>query len=331
MRRVENSKKTGKSKLIAVAKLVVFLLVVAGIWHRLNSQWAELEAHQQQPGQLWASLDLGWLVAGGMFYLGGLLPCAWFWRRILRTLDQPAPWLAVIKADYIGHLGKYVPGKALVVVLRAGLLPKCDKAVASVSVIYETLTMMAVGVLLAAGVLLARQQFGWPLWLALALAAATGLPVLPPVFARVYRKLGVKHLAPAMAERVEHLSFANLAAAVVPIFLGWVLMGFSLWSSVAAIHSSPPLNWGDLPLLTACVALSLVAGFVSLIPGGAGVRELVLMELLQPRLGVNVAFQASILLRLTWLLAEVVISVILYTLRTTPLTAETSAALPPHT
>ena len=71
----------------------------------------------------------------------------------------------------------------------------------------------------------------------------------------------------------------------------------------------------QFPLYVASVSLAMVAGFLSLIPGGAVVRELVLAELMAPRFGDVVAVVSALLLRLTWLVAELVISAILYFVR----------------
>ena len=49
-----------------------------------------------------------------------------------------------------------------------------------------------------------------------------------------------------------------------------------------------------------------------MVPGGAVVREAVLAELMVPRLGEATALLSAVLLRLVWLLSELVISGILY-------------------
>ena len=71
--------------------------------------------------------------------------------------------------------------------------------------------------------------------------------------------------------------------------------------------------------VTASVALAMVGGFLSLIPGGVVVREAVLAELMvphfeviMPHLGQVIAVVSALLLRLVWLVAELVISGILY-------------------
>ena len=64
--------------------------------------------------------------------------------------------------------------------------------------------------------------------------------------------------------------------------------------------------------MTASVCLAVVAGFLSLIPGGLGVRELVLDELMAEPFGRTVALVSAVLLRLVWLMTELAISGILY-------------------
>ena len=56
----------------------------------------------------------------------------------------------------------------------------------------------------------------------------------------------------------------------------------------------------------------MVAGFISLIPGGLGVRDWILMTLLAPQCGAKVALVSAVLLRIVWLLSEVAVSAILY-------------------
>ena len=58
--------------------------------------------------------------------------------------------------------------------------------------------------------------------------------------------------------------------------------------------------------------MSSVAGFLSFIPGGAGVREIVQTELMVPYYGQGPALVASIIFRLVMLVAEVALSSILY-------------------
>ncbi len=294
-------------KLSVISVVTVFIvLTVQRSWHDI----------QQYPWQV----SWPWLTFAAVLYLAGLAPCGLFWHSILRTLGQRPRLGETLRAYFIGHLGKYVPGKALVVVLRAGLIrsQRVDTGVAAVSVFYETLTMMAVGAFLAAAILAIgfRQQWGFAA-ISAGLSLAALLPTLPPVFRRLSRLTGVIRRSPDVAERMESLGFATLTWGWASMTGGWILMGLSYWATLRGmgIHSTASgtlTAWNLLPLLTAAVSLAMVAGFLSLIPGGALVRETVLLGLMQPELGEAQALLSAVVLRLVWLAAELVLSAILY-------------------
>jgi uncharacterized membrane protein YbhN (UPF0104 family) len=209
-----------------------------------------------------------------------------------------------------------VPGKALVVILRTGLIrsQRVDTGVAAASVFYETLTMMAVGALVACVIIAvsAREHVTFML-LALGLAAAAGLPTVPPVFRFLVHKLRVGKISPTAVERLAQLNYGLLAAGWLVMAGGWVLIGLSLWAILVAGGFTDPRNILDeMAICTAATALAFVAGFLSLLPGGVGIREAVLMELLEPRFGSAGALVAAIVARLVWLVSEALISGILY-------------------
>jgi hypothetical protein len=69
-------------------------------------------------------------------------------------------------------------------------------------------------------------------------------------------------------------------------------------------------------LVIGSVALATVAGFaVAILPGGLGVREGMLMATLQPAIGPETAVIAALALRLTWLIGEVLIALVLSLIR----------------
>jgi uncharacterized membrane protein YbhN (UPF0104 family) len=264
-----------------------------------------------------ADIHPGWLVLAGACYLVGLLPCWLFWHRTLHAMGQQPARMESLRAFYIGHLGKYFPGKALVVILRTGLIrsERCDTTVAAVSVFVETLTMMAVGAFVSAAILgtLFHEQV-WLLLLAVGLMVCAGGPTLPPVFRRLVRLVGVRRANPDIDAALDGLDFRLMTYGWLTVGLGWGLLGFSLWAVLRAIPGTTDtaVSLFDLPLVTACVALAMVAGFLSLLPGGIAIREFVIMTLLAPPFGDGAAMISAILLRLLWLLAELLLAAILY-------------------
>ncbi|QGJ72085.1 Hypothetical protein PBC10988_38000 [Planctomycetales bacterium 10988] len=305
-----------KKWLMTIFKLALFLLVVWGISARLTDQWDSISNLEQKTDKAWwDTLEPSWLLLAGVSYLLGLLPCAIFWKKILQEYGAKPSWLDTLTAYYIGHLGKYVPGKALVVVLRVGLLRgKVATSTATLSVFYETLSMMAIGAGLAGLLfvcLLTDQPTLWLLGLGLGLAA--GIPVIPQVFYQVVKRMGVGKANPELLERLKSLPVRAMLGTASGIVLGWFLMGVSLYATIRGLGGENPPSLTTIPLLTAATSLSLVAGFLSLIPGGLGVREWVLMEALGTTFqDETLVLIAPLLLRIIWTLSEVAISIFLY-------------------
>jgi len=342
-----------KAWLVRGGKLAIVLLLIWGARKTLVDAFVQLRTENFD----WSRLHAGWLGLAGAVYLLGQLPAAQFWYGLLVDLGQRPRWFTAIRANFIGHLGKYVPGKALVVILRAALVrgPNVTTGAAIAAVFYETFTSMAVGSLLAAAILLplvekdprqfvercfsAAQPVGaLPgsdprlFLLALALAGATGIPTIPTVFRWLLTKLRhVRNKGKAAliatpedaahhqhATQPFHVSWGLLTWGWFGIAVGWALMGLSLWATLrgTGYHELPlAAGW---PLMTACAALAIVAGFVSLIPGGLFVRELVFIAIFGPLLGEGnklLAVAAPIVLRVEWFAAEMAAAGLLYLIR----------------
>lgn len=300
-----------KKHLLTALKVLIVALLVWFVRDTILTALAKLDEHPWH-------VQPGWLAAAGGLYLVGLLPAGLFWHRVLCVLGQTAGVGETLRAYYVGHLGKYVPGKAMVVVLRAGLIRshRVDTTVAAVSVFFETLLMMSVGAAMAAAILAFWfRQHVLLCAVALGLMVAAGLPVVPPVFRRIVGWLRVGRASPTLADRLARLGWRTLFEGVAAMALVWLLLGASLWAVLRAMDVADVLLVAGLPLYVAAVALAMVAGFLSLVPGGAVVRELVLTELMVPQFGQVVALISAVLLRLVWLGSELMISGILYFVR----------------
>ena len=301
-----------RSILINVFRFIVLALVIWGIARVVADARASFAAENLS----WQGLRWRWLLVSVVAYEGGLLVMGCFWYRVLHALRQRPSFLETMRAYHIGHLGKYVPGKAMVVVLRASLIRgvQVDIVVAGISVFIETLTMMAVGAFWAMVVLLVQfREITTLRWLAVGLIIATVAPTLPPVFRTLVRRL-----RPTFQTHFDEITagytFGLVAQGWLACTCGWALLAVSFWATLKAIPYADPLeNLATMfPVLLASVALAVVAGFASLLPGGMVVREWVLDRLMVPQIGEVAAFAGAIVLRLVWLLTELVISVILY-------------------
>ncbi len=278
---------------------------------RLREERRKMQRQRFSIGQL----GLGWLVLAASLYGVGMIPSWVYWHWSLQALGQKPTWRRSMYAFFIGHLGKYAPGKALVVIIRTRLVsgPEVDATVAAVCVFVETLTTMAVGATVAATILLFYAEHWSLMLIAIGLVAVSGLPTVPAIFRALVRLVGVaERTNPEIIGLLNGLRFRLLATGWVMITASWFVFGLSLWATLKSVPGDRPIGLDQLMLLTACVAMAMVAGFVSLIPGGAGIRELVVTSLLASPFGAVVAISGAMLFRLTCLVSELVISVILY-------------------
>ena len=268
-----------KKRLVATAKFLLFALIVAWIANRLSKDWTEISRYDWRPRP-------DRLLASGLFYLAAYLPSAYFWRLSIRWLGGAPGVFSAFKAFYVSQLGKYVPGKALVVVIRSALVAndKTKASVAAVCVFYETLTMMATGALISALIVAVWFREHW-LYSALALLTAlcVGLPLLPPIFVRILSILRVGKNDPTLQERFRALTWRSLFVGVGLTSVLWLFFGLSLWAAIGAIGLAVGSFWSSAHLLVAASALAVVFGLaVAVAPGGLGVREAALTILLIP-------------------------------------------------
>jgi len=291
-----------------VLRWIVLAAVIAGVGHRV---WREREglAAYDRP------LCWSWLLVAGVCYLAGLVPAAVFWWLTMRDRGAAPSFTRTFAAYFAGHLGKYVPGKGLVVVIRAGMMQSTGVPLATgaVTCAHETLLMMATGALVAAAAVLLAADFArreYLLGMSLAVGVGLGVLALPPVISRLSvlltRPFGGTDASQSAAR------WRTLGAGAAMIAVGWLLMGLSLAAVLAAMGELKALEQrmglvSVAGLLTGAVAMATVGGFVSFTPGGLGSRELILVETLGPALGTDaavIAAVAAVLLRVVWIAAE---------------------------
>jgi uncharacterized membrane protein YbhN (UPF0104 family) len=324
-----------------VAKAALSAAILGLIGWRFVHDLSAPELYQQP-------LALHWLAPAGLFYLGGLTFSALYWRRLMRHLGEPAPLPAALRAYFVGQLGKYVPGKALALVMRAGLMRGAGTSagLAGLSAFYEVLVTMAAGAILALllfvltdprGVIGGRAEaladvvrLTMPadgridrltlVLLSLALCCAILALVYPVVLNRLVRRVTILF---RLGEPVK-LRTAWLGEGLLMTAPCWLLFGLAL---ACALHAVPGagLGWSPATLayLTAVMALAYVAGFlVPVAPGGLGVREFFLLALLAGELAARHDIPAErargqvvlavLLLRLAWTAAELLLAGVLY-------------------
>lgn len=303
-----------------VCKWLLALAILVGVGRQFYLNLSQLNRAE-------LTVRPGWLALSGGLYLLALGGSAWFWYRLMRVFGERPRVAATLRAYYIGHLGKYVPGKAWALLLRGNLVrgSGVKLGVAILTGFYEVLTTMASGALIAA-VLFALQPPDasgltvHPVLVGVMLLGLLGVPLLPAVFNRLVARLAARFQT-VESFRLPRLRGATLAAGLGLTGCGWLLMGASLWAMVQAVVPEPqpltPETWGHY---IAMIGLSYVAGFLAfMMPSGVGVREGVLDVFLGPQLTESgtpharaVATVVVLLLRLVWTAAELATAAVVY-------------------
>ncbi len=312
-----------RKRLLLLLKSGVALALVVGVgWHF----WRLLSSDELRRHDL--TLRFEYLLPAGVLYLGAHTIWATFFVLLLRYEGGRVPWAAGVRAYFVSQFGKYVPGKAWVILLRMILLRgyKATPAAVGFAATYETLTSMAAGAVLGVCLLpwtgfggVVEERVGPGIWLGL--AAVAGLPLVLGALNRVVVRMARKRRGPD-ARPLPSPSVGLLAWGLLQDSVGWCLLGLSLWATVQGVSPEPAGLTADAFLQSlAAVAVSYVAGFVFLVsPGGLGAREAVLLVMLTGPLRMTVgeslagplAAVVALVLRLVWTAFEVVCAAALH-------------------
>ncbi len=298
-------------KLWPVVKAALAVVIVAVVGRRFV---LDLRDHPE----LWRdALKPGTLATAGAWYVLGLGFSALCWYRLMRALGRRPSFLQSLRAYYLGQLGKYVPGKAYALVLRADLArcPGVGAGLAGLTAFYEVFVTMASGALIAAALfaLCLPPPAAPPDWarlvalvkgeasaeapldrnLATAFALLLSAPLLAVTFPPVFNRLAQRASLP-FRKRDEPLPRVTLRAWVEGLLLTcgcWLCLGVSLASLMRGLFLSPgaDLAWGprEAGSIVATMSVVYVAAFLVLVvPGAVGVREYFLMAFLVAAPGV---------------------------------------------
>ena len=111
----EKNSQTSKSRFRLVARILVFTLVAVMLQRTISQSYDEFQATNFSP----RDLDFLQLSLACSLYMIGLGCFATVWHIALKVMSQNPTKTESIGSYFLSQLGKYVPGKALVVVIRS--------------------------------------------------------------------------------------------------------------------------------------------------------------------------------------------------------------------
>ena len=274
----------------------LLILLAAGYLARaIALDWQELRAFpwRADPGRLATSLVAQVLV---LFWGVGVL------GRVLTHLGpaRVAPG-TLLRIWFVSNLARYVPGKLFQFVAVYGLSRSAGLAPAVVL----TGVLVHAGMSLLAAALLASWTLG-PLLAggAPAVGLTVGAVALVSVHPRLLNALLVP--LPRLLGRPTVRWTGSWLDGVLLLALSlasWIFYGGAYQLFVSAFTEAP---WTLFPELAGVNALSFVIGYASLLPGGLGVRELAMAELLRPLFPGAVAAVLALSTRLWTVAGELV-------------------------
>ncbi len=226
-------------------------------------------------------INFNTLLLSGLIYAVGLILLATGWCSVLFGIDPTWSPRHTLPAYLASHLGKYVPGKIMVFIIRRWMLPTVPGTVIIAVTIYETLVTMGVGALIGSLMLACYARYaqtptlvGW----AALMSFALGLTLLTVTWPSIFKMLSAKVALPfRKAASLAELPLARrvLLGTVLADAVSWILQGLAYVCVVAGLRGSITID--AILLLIGVQAVAVVLGFLSAVPGQAGVREGVLM------------------------------------------------------
>lgn len=287
-----------------VMQMVLGLAILLFIALRLAGDWADVTAEPIRWHLRWELIVASLLVTWVMY---GLLIWGWRavlhgWRQYIRAVDAARIWC-------LSSLGKYIPGKVWSI---AGMAAMAEKqGVSGVAAIGSAVIMQLVS--LATGAVVALMFTGtvvldrvlapytpYGSLLAFAGAATAMLCSVALTLPSLTRRLG--HLI-GKPDSVQPVEPGALAGALFVNFLAWGGYGLAFQLLLMGTIPSLELTWS---MATGAFAASYVIGYLALVvPGGIGVREGILVLLLQGTLGLGPTIALAAASRITLTINEI--------------------------
>ncbi|HET8622429.1 MAG TPA: lysylphosphatidylglycerol synthase domain-containing protein [Gemmatimonadales bacterium] len=278
--------------LLGAAVIVLAVRTLVRNWAELRAQPIQLEP---RPAYLLASAVITWAMYAVLIAS---------WRVMLESWGQRLDRISAARIWTVSNLGKYLPGKVwalagmTVLAQRAGVAPW---AAAASAVVMQALGLGTGAALVgwAGTVTLEAAHPGTRAGLTVLILAsltAVSLVLWPPAARRLLSLAGVD---PADARPP---SPGAVALGIVSCFVAWLGYGASLICLTRGLLPDAQL---DFATAVGAFTASYVAGFLALIaPGGIGVREGVMILLLQAPLGLAAATMLALASRVLLTITE---------------------------
>ena len=264
---------------------------------QLHKDWPEITSYPWHPDVTIAGLAL--LL---------LLVCSWLdiliWNRTLGWFDRELPFVKAAPIYIWSYLARYVPGKVASLLLRVALAREvgCSPApvLAASAAELALRTASAMFIFLVALLIWGIQITHTAVVIMIIIIPVILLAAHPRLMIPAMNWVLVKMKKPVITRTLRYREVLGVIAALV---VRWIVFGISFAMLAWSVY--PPAVT-HIPVLAGTAAGSWTVGFISMLPGGVGVMELMQKVIMHDTLNfpVEVALVIPVFSRLWTLIAE---------------------------
>jgi glycosyltransferase 2 family protein len=238
--------------------------------------------------------------------LGGVM-----WSLIQKSIGLGFSWKESLSIQFVSGITKYLPGYAWQYMSKAYMSKEHGATSQQIfrALLTEFIYLMLGGIVLGsstAGFFTLKGGFfqavpNW-IWLIVSIGAISGL-------------LGwsLRVVSSNLSSSKKHQRWLLLGAFIAGM-VGWLILSTATWFVTRAFY---PLEIQDFPLtIVAQIFSGIISFLVLFVPGGIGVREATLAILLNGIIPMPVGIIVSIMLRLSIIIAELLVFVIVISSKT---------------
>lgn len=262
-------------RVMLILKLLILAGVLGFIGYKIAAAWGDLA--QKHVAVQWRYAPLSLAGFAGVMLTSGLV-----WRFLAWRMGDRSPTLPLLGAYTFSQMGKYVPGKVMLLLMRIERVGRFGMSgqTCTLSTLLENALYVISGGLagLLALLLHAKQLMNSDkAWVLPASAVATVVLVglcHPKVFYG-FVNVALKRMKKEPIPPAQQLGVVPLYASVLMFLPCWMFGGLALWASARCVTDQLPL--ASSIILMGAFALSVICGMLSMLPGGLGIREGILI------------------------------------------------------
>ncbi|HET7475544.1 MAG TPA: lysylphosphatidylglycerol synthase domain-containing protein [Dermatophilaceae bacterium] len=295
-----------RSRALAALRIGVAVVILAAVVWAFGRNWTAVADQLARVGAGPLALALLLALVGPTLAMLG-------WRVLLADLGSPLPVASAAGVFFVGQLGKYLPGSVWTVLAQAEMgarlaVPRRRSAVVG---------LLGIGLSVLSGILVGLASV--PLLWRSGAAGTLGWTVLAvpllvlACWPRLLNALVAWGLRLLRREPLEHALSARAVMLTMCWFVGsWLAFGAQTWVLAMAVEPGELSGRGAGALVLAAVSGYALAGTVGMLavvsPAGLGVREGLLVLLLDSATGRPAALAVVLLSRFTITVGDVVVA-----------------------